>query len=642
MFGTFRGVTAAGVAVVTAAAFLVPGAGANTTVSGGDAGSSPPVIRGNSTTITSDSGALMYYRSGSATAINNNTVAFAAQNAAFLQGLHITTHACVGDIPPTTPPPASAPNNGGNNSPRQIITVKDPSNTVITTQVSPVRDLGTFVTTAPPKNPQPAPAVGNYRGDIPGTGGTRGMSFTLDLTGRPSGTYTVTTTSYNMTKSDITGTGAAQGPCVVGVPDTTGKLVVPGPVSTSTTFDYRPWQNTFVDVFGAGKIFANTSPREFQFSFGNTNSDIQSGDNGIMRLYTFPSTDPFLLPTGPECTADPVSCLPSAAQPCDPDTGCVPRIMTINAIDGAQKLQGTFDLQTKAFIARANMGGVSKLLVSTGTDNDALIGQLLAKLVADAAKKGIDLQSLLNTKVRLANGHNELDITLLQGLQLAPSSANGVQIVSDTTVQAGLILDVYIDLRVGTSCTSSSASNTSTPPRFTSTAGYGYTVQKSDILPAIPSVGPLGAIASGPIFHITGKFADAPLANLASAVIGIDSAADEPNGYPVWVEPFLSAGHVNSPKTMDFLGTATWSASQTNLGVACLISDTMLGTGVALYNNPLPVGFGTLLSKLYQPSTASQKLLDKINAAVQTVVDTAGTNPTVAALLEQLLGALPA
>jgi hypothetical protein len=509
--------------------------------------------------------------------------------------------------------------------------------------VSPVRDLGALVTTAPPKNPQPAPSATNYRGDIPGTGGTHGMSFTLNLTGLPSGTYTVTTTTYNETKSDTTGTGGSAGQCVVGVPTTDGKSIVLGPVTTNSTFVYRPWQNTFVDVFGAGKVFANTLPHEYQFNFGPAavqSSQLFTGPDTVERLYAFPSTDPFLLPNS-SCLTDPVTCLPAAAVPCEPSDGCTPRIMTINDVSGPQKLQGVFDLQTKAFLARANLNGVSRLLVSTGTANDAAIGALLAKLKADAAAKGINLESLLNTKVRLANGVNELDITLLQGLQIAPSSANGVQIVSDTTVQAGLILDVYVDLRTG-ACAASSASNTSTPPRYTPTVGYGYTVQKSDILPSIPSVGPLGAIASGPLFHITGKFSSAPLANTASAVLGVDTAADEPNGYPVWVEPFLSAGHVNSPSTMDFLGTATWSASQTNLGVACLVSDTMLGTGVALYNNPLPVGFGTLLSALYKPSAAAEKLLNQINAAVQSVVDQAGTNPTVAALLGQLLGALPA
>jgi len=109
----------------------------------------------------------------------------------------------------------------------------------------------------------------------------------------------------------------------------------------------------------------------------------------------------------------------------------------------------------------------------------------------------------------------------------------------------------------------------------------------------------------------------------------------------VWVEPFIASGHVNSPSTMDFLGTATWQASETSLLGGCLVIDFMVGTGVALYNNPLPVGFGTLLSPLYKPSPASEKLLNQINAAVQSVVNQAATNPTVAGVLNQILGALP-
>jgi hypothetical protein len=630
--------TAAGIAVATAAALLVPAANATTTVSGGDAGTNPPVIRGNSTTITSDTGALTYFRTGTQAAGTNNVnnVAFAAQTLTGLKTLAATSKLCRGD---NTATPAVW-GGTGNESARQVITVTDPSNHVVASSVSPVRNLSLFGN-GDPISPPPAASATNYRGDFTSSSSTHGMSMTISLAGLPSGTYTVTTTTYNTIRQTSTGTGGSTTACAVGTPDpaNANKTVLPGPVTTATTFIYRPWQNTFVDVFGGGKVFANTLPHEFQFSLGGATSNILSGANGVERLYAFPSTDPFLLPNS-SCLDDPVTCLPAAAVPCDPVDGCTPRIMTINAIDGAQKLQGTFDLQTKAFIARANLGGVSKLLVSTGTANDAMIAQLLAKLVAGAAARGIDLASLLDTKVRLANGHNELDISLLQALQLAPSSAQGVQIVSDTTVQAGLILDAYVDLRPG-SCTNLAASNTSTPPRFASTVGYGYTVQKSDILPSIPSVGPLGTIASGPIFHITGKFAAAPLANLASAVIGLDTAANEPNGYPVWVEPFLGAGHVNSPKTMDFLGTATWSASETPLLGNCLVIDFMLGTGVALYNNPLPVGFGTLLSKLYQPSAASEKLLNEINAAVQKVVDTAGTNPTVAALLAQLLGALP-
>src|SRR5437868_5238315 len=56
-----------GTVAAASAALLVPSADATTSVSGGDVGTSPPVIRGTSTTITSDSGALMYYRSGTAT-----------------------------------------------------------------------------------------------------------------------------------------------------------------------------------------------------------------------------------------------------------------------------------------------------------------------------------------------------------------------------------------------------------------------------------------------------------------------------------------------------------------------------------------------------------------------------------------------
>ena len=67
-----RGVTAAGIAAVTAAALLAPGATATTTVSGGDAGTNPPVVRGSSTTITSDMGALTYFRSGTFAAGTSN------------------------------------------------------------------------------------------------------------------------------------------------------------------------------------------------------------------------------------------------------------------------------------------------------------------------------------------------------------------------------------------------------------------------------------------------------------------------------------------------------------------------------------------------------------------------------------------
>jgi len=92
---------------------------------------------------------------------------------------------------------------------------------------------------------------------------------------------------------------------------------------------------------------------------------------------------------------------------------------------------------------------------------------------------------------------------------------------------------------------------------------------------------------------------------------------------------------------MDFLGTATWSASESNLLGQCLVVDFMLGTGVAVFNNPLPVGLGTLFGPLYKPSPAGEQLNNAVNSAIQQATDPVTTNPTVAALLEQLLGALP-
>jgi hypothetical protein len=130
--------------------------------------------------------------------------------------------------------------------------------------------------------------------------------------------------------------------------------------------------------------------------------------------------------------------------------------------------------------------------------------------------------------------------------------------------------------------------------------------------------------------------------NTASAVIGVDTAADEPNGLPVWIQPFISTpSHVTNPRTMDFLGTATWSASETPIGtIGCTTIDFMLGAGVALYNNPLPIGFGTL--PIWDPTSPEvAALIDQIDAAVQALVDGVTSDPTVAALLEQITGQLP-
>lgn len=612
------GITAA---AALAAALLSAPAFAGTTVSPSEAGS-PPVVRQNGVTVTAATGAQFYYRTAN-TITNANNTAFTDQT----QGGFLLTkafgRACVGN---------NTAVGGKNNSPRDTITVTDPNNVVVASKVSPVRNVNAGG--APAANPQPAPNDSNYLGDFPGTGGTHGFSFPVDLTGKPAGIYTVTTVTENKVKTD---TSAVQGTCQTGYPSpTNNKVAVLGAQTSTTTFEYRPWQNTFTDVFAGGKVFANVVPSEFQFTVGGQTSAIYGA--GYQRFFSLPDATTFMLPSDPAtCAADPSTCLPVAAHPCDPAAGCTPRLMTIAKNQGVDKLLGIFDLKTNAFVAGANINGTERVLMSLGTENDALYHDLLVKLAAAAAAQGIDLWSLLATKIRLATGDNELTLSLLNGLQIAPSDAKGLQIISDTTVQAGVILDIYANLG-STTCATNSTSSANAPLKYTPTAGSGYTVTRT-ALPSVPAVGPLAAIASGPVYHITGKFTGG--SSTASAVIGVDTAADQPNGYPVWLSPFTGI-HAASPKTMDFLGTASWTASETSLGsLGCFTVDFMLGTGVAIYNNSLPVGFGTLLSPAFDATPASDQLNAQIDSAVQTVVTTVSANPVVSGVLNTLLASLP-
>lgn len=613
-----------GAAGAVAAAFLAP-AVATTSVSGGDPGSTPPVVRGDSTTVSVDLGAQFYYRSAG-TAANANKATFAAQTQTQIVTLALLGRACLGDNP-----------TGTNNSPRDTVTVTDPTGAVVATQVSPARNL--LASGGPVASPQPAPGNSNYRGDFPASAsGTHGFSFDVGLAGRPAGTYTVTTVSRPMVKTDTT---FVPGQCQIGRPDAAGTGVVSGPVTTTTTFEYRPWQHTFVDVFGGGSVFANVTPAEFQFRIGSAQSGVTDGTS-FQRFYALPDAASFMLPSDPaSCAANPASCLPPTAVACDPATACTPRVMTISRTSGDERLQGVFDLKTKAFYASAYLDGTTRVLLSLGTQYDAAYRGLLAQLADAAAAQGVDLMSLLATKVTVGNGQDELSLSLLNGLQIDPTTApGGVQITTGPTVQAGVVLNVYAALRSGVPCTAGSASSTTAPQRYTPSAGAGYTVQKSDLLPSVPSVGALGALAGGPVYHIVGNFPGPALVNTSAAALGVDTAAGEPNGYPVWIEPFVSAGHVTAPRTMDFLGTATWSAAERPLLGSCLVTDLMLGTGVALYDNPLPVGFGTLLDPLYTPNATAAALLDQVDAAVQQVVDAAAGDPTVAGLLTQVTSLL--
>ncbi|PWN02203.1 hypothetical protein DJ010_13850 [Nocardioides silvaticus] len=596
-------------------------AAGETTVSPTEPGS-PPVVRDGSVTISVDVAALGYFRSNATSAINP------VASTSYLSN----TTTCKGDNPA-----------GTNNSPRTTVQVEDPDGNVVLTRTSPARNIGLagFFTnpTNQPLSPQPAPANANYLGDFPNST-YHGMSVSFDLAGLPAGEYTVTTTHRHMLKT------GNNGPCTVGYPGPGGTVIAAEQVE-SDTFDYRPWQHKFVDVLGNGTVEANTSPAEASVRINGKSSGVLAGKQKFYAL-----DGDFALPSDPEtCAEDPASCLPAAAQPCNPDLGCVPRLMITQypnvMVDGkANHLQGIFDLKTKAFIANAAVDGHQRVLMSLGP-NDAYYKNLLNKLSGKLAPKGVDLPELLATQVLVGGPTNTLTLSLLNGLQVDPTGTKGgVSIRSAGTVQAGVLLDIYSHLRLsGPACVTNTASSANGDRRFTPNEDAGYTVRTSDLLPSVPAVGPLAAIVGGPVLSIEGDFvgATAPLVNTASAVIGVDTAADEPNGYPVWVEPFLSSPtHVASPKKMDFLGTATWSASETPVvGIGCLSVNFMVGTGVAIYNNPVRIGFDELVKAATKPNPTVRAVMSAVDAAANGAINDVTANPTVAGVLEQVVGALP-
>ncbi len=415
----------------------------------------------------------------------------------------------------------------------------------------------------------------------------------------------------------------------------------------AVTIEYRPWQQTFRDLFGGGSVSMNLDPAEFQVKVGSNSGAITPGA-GKMTFFAVPGADTVLLPADPAaCATDPNLCLPAGALSCNPAAGCDPRLVLISHDAGSEALHGFFDIDTGAFVALAKVNNVQRLMLSLGREQDAAYGQLLADLAVSAAQNGVDLPSLLATTVLVNTGTDELSLSLLNGLQITPSSTPlGVQISTAPTVQAGLVLDIYASLSSSTCATQSGDSDPATPApdRFAHTADVGYTVRKSDLLPEVPRVGAVGALVGGPIYHITGDFvgASAPILNTATAVIGADTAAGEPNGLPVRVQPFLSSPpHIASPRTMQFLGTATWSASETSLGaLGCLSVNFMLGAGVAVFDSPIPLDLGAL--PIWDPADpAVAALVDSIDAAIAEALGGVTSDPTVSALLEQITGALP-
>jgi hypothetical protein len=648
-------------AIVATGATLIP-ANATTTVTPTEAGN-PPVVRESSVSVTVDRSALYYWKgaqgataAAAATALANAVYKAAPLGSLFTAGslnnLANQTGTCLGN---------NTAAGGKDLSPRTTVSVSGPGG-VVASATSPARAIGGTLA-APgdgkPISPQPAPGNSNYLGDFPAGGGpVPGFTVPVSLAGQPAGTYTVTTTNYNVTQASRTAnfTGGlvvqTPGACVVGVPDATGKGVVPGPVTTTTTFEYRPWQQSFNDVLGHGSVNMNLTPKEVQATADGTRSAVFDGATARMRVYS--STDSLLLPPDPAACADnPASCVPSVAVECTGQPGCAPRIVVVNKdinVGGPDKIQGIFDLQTRAFIALVRVEGKTRVLVSLGSQLDALYGQVLAKAVEAGNATGIDVMRILTTEVKITGNGSAVSLSLLNGLQIDPSNLpGGLTITSgiteiDTTdlvtgiqnlapglaptVQAGLIIHIAAGSTTGGTC------------------APVYRVRGTDLVPDVPSPGPLGALVGGPVRNVSATFPVGPsYSPITTAALGVDTAAGEPNGLPIWIEPIVSGVNASKTQNIDFIGTLV---GDTVLDIAVPVSTTcirlggFIGAGVAVVNNPLPVGLKDLFDPLTTPNPALAPLVDAVGTAVDSAVDSATTNPAVAGLLSSLLALVPA
>jgi hypothetical protein len=524
--------------------------------------------------------------------------------------------------------------------------------------------------TGAPNNPQPpGPSTSAFRGDNPA-----GSGFSVPVALGDAGVYTVTTTIRNVVKTGTISTCNAIGtPTPNGLGGFTSTTLPPGTVLPgggviqpngliveTHTFEYRPWQEVFTDATGQGKVSFNMDPAESQQVVAGQAGSIIPGH---MTFYSVPDGTSFALPSDPEaCAADPAACLPVSAEKCDPSAGCDPRIVVISRSEPAETLQGVFDLETRAFICTCRVGDTGRVLLSLGSDLDPYYAGLIAQLRAVGEAIGMDINELLDLGVTLSGGEGgrELKLTLLNGLQIDPAERkNGINLLTgDIGAEAGMILNVYAALvpkPVGAPaswCTAGSASSAGGDTRYARTVDAGFNVQKADILPNIPSAAGLEALGvGGPIMHIDAR-TPSPLLGLngvlAGAAVdadGLDRGLTETYEAPLIDAHYLldAADALTAPyqlRKFDYIGTANWAASETDTVVlGCLVVDFALGIGIQLNNNPLPIGFHNL--PLWAENPAAANLWTQINAAVSTLLGTVTTNPTVAALLEQITGQLP-
>ena len=562
-------------AVVALTSTLVGGIGsAATTVSPSEQDGATTVVREEHVTLDVGTQANMFARSTT----GFTTASGGTANAAYSQ-MNPSNNSILNFLPCT-----------GTNSPWSEVTVLDPNGDPVFHAESP--EVGGVFSLGLQK----------WRGSP--------WSTEMDLTGAEAGVYTVQTRIHNKVRSthNFSTSNVFYLPCTTGTPTqmTAFALGNPpnfrytaGPVLETTTFEYRPWQQRFEDVFGGGSVSFNLTPEEFTFEVDGNQGPLVKGADGAAAIQTFglPSGALFTPPADPQdCATDPASCLPSVAMPCN-IANCDPRIVFIawasgNGGEPGDNLFGFFDLDTRAFVAYARTNGVQRVLLSGGTVIDGLLGTTYAGLVQAAAAAGIDLPALLAQPVtiRFANMEitHEITVSLLEGLQIVTRPTD-IRPPGATELAAGLIIHIGTWLGV---------------PDLGGYSGYGYTVQEAGVLPAIPSGLPAPAnllLTGGKLRHVVGLMPED--GGLHIVPIGVSTQpstglllplpADIPlslAGFPATVAP-ITGLPAATDSGVEFLGDDMVIAQfELCLGplVGCFGGGTLIGTGLALFpSSPL-------------------------------------------------------
>lgn len=474
------------------------------------------------------------------------------------------------------------------------------------------------------------------------------FTTTWDTTGAEPGLYRVISTTNDRDK--VNNQNGSTSSCT---PDQ-------NTVRSNFLVEYRPWQHSnFNDLLGQGNVRMNSNPRELQYSITGTSSPVITGTPQSMSFYSGP-TGLLELPGDPEsCATDPLGCLPADAVACDPSAGCVPSLALVNYQDGGEYLLGIFDLESGAFVASASVGGKRTILQSAGTDLDAALLDAIEQLAILAEDQGIDLISLLNTKleIRMTNGNeHRLEISVLESLKLLEgwrpdSTGVGYSLLAPFVLNAGFsthVVDPFCHAGPtnGTCQFIAGLFELGTLP---SGAPEVINVTESALVPEIPVpllpvplpppanvLGTTITVAGGPLVNLQHVYPDGTGSHtVGSGLTGpsVDTTRDEPAGLPVWAPLIDQNMTVPDAGPLDFLGHAVVIDLPLIPDINLDLGSIVVGQGLWLYGDG-PVGFAGLPLLWDTENPAAAELNELLGTLAPEVLD----NEAVGAVLAAALG----